>query len=127
MGVQDFIEFMLTLGPVTYDTPFDEDTLVFRVGGKLFLLTNFSDWENATPKCNIKALPEDVLEYNANYTFVHPGYHMNKKHWITVELEDTKNWKLIKTWITNSYLLVYNGLTKKQKIELQEKKDNNDR
>lgn len=122
MSLQEFIEFMLTLGPVTYDTPFDEDTLVFRIGGKLFLLTNFSDWESGEPKCNIKAKPEDVLEYIATYSFVNPGYHMNKKHWITVQLNETKNLNLIKTWIANSYNLVYKGLTVKQKLEIEANK-----
>nr|WP_317632165.1 MmcQ/YjbR family DNA-binding protein [uncultured Flavobacterium sp.] len=122
MNILDLQEFIQKLGPVTYDTPFDQDTLVFRIGGKIFLLTSLADWENATPKINIKALPENVELYKANYTFVHPGYHMNKKHWITVELSEFKNFKLISCWIQDAYTLVYKSLPKKTQTELLSKK-----
>jgi len=121
MDLATFIEKISLLGAVTYDTPFDQDTLVFRIGGKIFLLTNIAQWDANCPKINIKALPEEVTNYIETYSFVTPGYHMNKKHWITVDLAQAQPTTQITTWIQNSYELVYNSLSKKIKADLENK------
>jgi predicted DNA-binding protein (MmcQ/YjbR family) len=117
--LSDFIQEVLKLGPVTYDTPFDQNTLVFRVGGKIFLLTDITQWDINQPRINIKALPDNVEKYLSNYDFVYPGYHMNKKHWITVDINACNTPNVLYLWIENSYHLVYNSLSKKIKTELK--------
>jgi len=122
MTLVDFIDKLSELGPITYDTPFDNKTLVFRIGGKIFLLTNIELWDIKCPKINIKALPENVEKYLCDYDFVEPAYHMNKKHWITVNMSKFNQSKLFFNWIQDSYELVYESLTKKIKNELNENK-----
>ncbi|UYW01868.1 MmcQ/YjbR family DNA-binding protein [Flavobacterium agricola] len=122
MDLVQFIDLVQSFGSVTYDTPFDENTLVFRIGGKIFLLTDIAQWDSNEPRMNIKALPENVEKYLANYSFVEPGYHMNKKHWVTVTVNQVSSQNLLKQWIHDSYNLVFNSLTKKLQAELLENK-----
>ncbi len=99
---------------VTEEFPFDNKTLVFKVMGKMFTLTDIEDFEGV----NLKVVPEDGAAMRDRYTFVQPAYHMNKKHWITVRMQDGVPDKLIRKWIDNSYDLVVSGLSKSQKLRL---------
>jgi predicted DNA-binding protein (MmcQ/YjbR family) len=121
MNIEKFIAKVCLLGHVTYDMPFDKSILVFRVGGKIFLLTNIDLWDINKPQINIKAHPEDVQKYLSEYDFVLPAYHMNKKHWITLNCESFDEVKFPFQWILDSYKLVYNALPKKIKTELEQK------
>jgi len=99
---------------VTEEFPFDENTLVFKVMGKMFALTNLDSFESINLKCD----PEDGVQLREQYSSVLPGYHMNKKHWITVLMDGSIPDKLIQEWIEQSYQLVASSLTKSQKIDL---------
>jgi predicted DNA-binding protein (MmcQ/YjbR family) len=99
---------------VTEEFPFGEDTLVYKVGGKMFALTNSIDFDSINLKCD----PERSVELRERYEAVTPGYHMNKKHWNTIMLDICPGDKLLRTWIDHSYDLVVEGLTKKQKSAL---------
>ena len=99
---------------MTEEFPFDENTLVFKVMGKMFALTNLDSFESINLKCD----PEDGVQLREQYSSVLPGYHMNKKHWITVLMDGSIPDKLIKAWIEHSYQLVAASLTKSQKIDL---------
>ena len=97
--------------------PFDDSTLVFKVGGKIFLLLSLS---SSPVQFNVKSDPEKAIELREKYSSVIPGYHMSKKHWNTVICDGSVKESLIKEWIDDSYILVYNGLSKKVKVDISE-------
>ncbi len=113
--IEDIEAFCLRLPGTSYDFPFGEDTMVFRVMGKIFLLTGIM---NVPISLNLKAEPEQALEWREQYDAVQPGYHMNKKHWNTVKLDGSISSEFIREMILHSYERVKSGLTKKQKEEL---------
>lgn len=100
---------------VTESTPFGEDSPVYKVLSKIFLIANL----NPPISINLKCDPEKAVELRERYDFVLPGYHMNKKHWNTILLDNAVSPKLIYEWIDHSYNLVVGGLTKKEKIILE--------
>lgn len=102
---------------VTEEFPFDEDTLVFKVMGKMFCLTSLSNPKSINIKCD----PELAVELRERYDSVKPGFHMNKTHWNTVEFDYQIPDKEIFYWIDLSYNLVVKSLPKKLKKELNEK------
>ncbi len=95
--------------------PFDENTLVFKVGGKMYALIDVEKSESINLKCN----PERAEELRENNEGIIPGYHMSKKHWNTVSLDGIVDQKLVFELIDHSYQLVYASLTKKVKHELE--------
>ena len=97
--------------------PFDHNTLVFKVRGKMFALTDVEAFEGV----NLKVDPEHGAELRDRYAFVQPAYHMNKRHWITVVMDGTVPDKLIKGLIDDSYKLVVSGFTKSHKLALKGK------
>lgn len=114
--IEDIEAFCLKLPGTSYDFPFGEETMVFRVMGKIFLLTGIM---NVPLSLNLKAEPEQAIEWREQYDAVKPGYHMNKKHWNTVVLDGRISSELIREMILHSYERVKSGLTKKQKEELE--------
>lgn len=94
--------------------PFDNVTLVFKVGGKMFALIDVEEAESINLKCN----PERAIELREHYDGIIPGYHMNKTHWNTVKLDGSVGRSLVFELIDHSYELVFNSLPKKIKNEL---------
>jgi predicted DNA-binding protein (MmcQ/YjbR family) len=115
MNIEEIREYCLAKKGVTEEFPFDSDTLAFKVMNKVFLLTDVN-WIAKT--VNLKCDPEYAVELREQYEEVQPGYHMNKKHWNTVECEGRLGDKMIRELIDHSYELVVKGLTKKQQQEL---------
>ncbi|WP_017730247.1 MmcQ/YjbR family DNA-binding protein [Nafulsella turpanensis] len=109
MHIEAFREFCLHLPGATEDFPFGEETLVFKVGGKMFALTDMDTFESINLKCE----PEKAVELREQYEGVLPGYHMNKKHWNTVLTDGSVPDVLLKEWIRDSYELVVQSLPKK--------------
>jgi len=118
MTVTDYYDYCLALKGVTEHFPFDEDTLVFKVGGKMFALSSLTGWENNTPSANLKCSPERALELRAEYDGIKPGFHMSKTHWNTIAVNDDVPDKLLRELITHSYELVFSSLTKKVREEV---------
>lgn len=115
MNIEEFREYCLSKAGVTEEFPFGEETLVFKVLGKVFALTNLEgDWS-----VNLKCDPEWAVELREKYTAVFPGYHMNKTHWNTVLMNETLGRDLILQMTDHSYRLVAGKLTVKQKAELK--------
>lgn len=114
MNIEEFRSYCLSLKGTSEDLPFDNKTLVFKVMGKMFALTNLETFESINLKCD----PEHAIELREQYEAVTPGYHMSKKHWNTVILDYSIDDDLIYEWIKDSYNLVVAKLTKKQKEEL---------
>lgn len=76
--------------------------MVFKVNGKMFALTNVETFDGINLKCD----PEKAVQLREQYDAVQPGYHMNKKHWNTVEMDGSVSDKLVREWIDHSYDLV---------------------
>lgn len=123
MNIQDFYDFCLQKPGVTEHFPFDEDTLVFKVGGKMFALSSLKDWESGIPSINLKCDPTRALELRDQYNAIEPGYHMSKVHWNTITLHNDVPQKLLLELINHSYDLVFKSLTKKVQSEIHELKN----
>lgn len=121
MNIEVFRSYCIQKTGVTEEFPFDEDTLVFKVMGKMFAATSIGDLEFSI---NLKCDPERAIDLRAAYPQILPGYHMNKRHWNTVMAEDGLSEKLIKELIDHSYDLVVGGLTVKLRKELQDINNN---
>jgi len=110
MNVETLREYCLSKKSVTEGFPFGEDTLVFKVMDKIFLLISLS----ANPlQFNAKCDPEKAIELREEYNSVQPGYHMNKKHWNTVSVDGSLSTALLKEMIDDSYNLIVESLPKK--------------
>jgi predicted DNA-binding protein (MmcQ/YjbR family) len=119
MNLQDLREYCLAKPGVEETTPFGPDTLVYKVAGKMFLLTGF---EYSPVQFNVKCDPEKAIDLRERYPCVQPGYHMSKKHWNTILVDGSVSIKLVKEWIDDSYQLVVEGLSKKEKELLENTK-----
>lgn len=118
MTIQDYYDFCLSKKGVTEHFPFDEETLVFKVGGKMFALSSLSQWEKNNPSANLKCDPDRSAELRVRYEGITPGYHMSKVHWNTVQINADVPDKLVRELITHSYELVLGSLTKKAQQEI---------
>ena len=87
---------------VTMEFPFDARTLVFKVAGKIFALCDVEEFRSVNVKCD----PEMAIELREQFHAVTPGYHMNKRHWNTVEVSADAASGQILQWVTDSYQLV---------------------
>ena len=114
MNIESFRNFCMSMKGVTEEFPFDKNTLVFKVMGKMFALTDLEAFTSVNLKCD----PEKVIELQEQYPAVQPGYHMNKRHWITVLMDGSIPDRQIREWIVGSYDLVVKSLTKSQKSKL---------
>lgn len=120
MNIQQYFDYCLSKKGVTEHFPFDEDTLVFKVGGKMFALASLKEWEAGNPSVNLKCDPDRGAELRAQYDDIQPGYHMSKVHWNTVKVNRDVDDKLLKELIDHSYELVFKSLTKKIQAEVLE-------
>jgi predicted DNA-binding protein (MmcQ/YjbR family) len=118
MNLETYYEYCLSKKGVTEHFPFDEDTLVFKVGGKMFALSSLLQWEKGTPSINLKCDPERAQELRAEYDAIQPGFHMSKIHWNTIAVNQDVPNALLKELIDHSYDLVFKSLTKKIQIEI---------
>lgn len=115
MNIEDLRIYCMSKAGTTEEFPFDEQVLAFKVMGKIFALTGL---DRIPPAVNLKCDPEQAIKYRESYDAVSPGYHMNKKHWNTVEIESGMDDQILKEMINHSYDLVVSKLTKKLKEEL---------
>lgn len=111
MDIEQFREICLLLDDVTEEFPFGANTLVYKVKGKMFALTDLEMFESINLKCD----PEEAIELRERYAAVQPGYHMNKQHWNTIVMDNSISDKLIKEWIVTSYNLVKQRLPKSKR------------
>ncbi len=115
MNFETMDTYILSKVGAGFDYPFDEKTRVYRIGEKMFALTS-----KESPLCvNLKCDPIYALELRSLYEGIVAGYHMNKKHWNTVTVENSDvDGETVRELIDHSYELVYKSLTKKQKALL---------
>jgi len=115
MDVESFREYCLAKPGTSESTPFGEDVLVFKVAGKMFALAALDE---VPATVNLKCDPDLALELRDQYEQVRPGYHMNKKHWNTVEIEGGIPEAELRRMIDHSYELVVKSLPKTARAKL---------
>lgn len=120
MNIQQLYEFCQAKKGVTEHFPFDDATLVFKVGGKIFALTSLLNWENKHPSINLKCDPAMAAQLRADLDGINPGFHMSKVHWNTVSIHADVSNKMVFDLITDSYNLVFKSLPKKKQSEISE-------
>lgn len=119
MTVDAIREHCLAKKGTSEDFPFDQDTLVIRVMSKIFALLPLERWERGEPSINLKCEPEYAIELRETYTCIIPGFHMNKTHWNTINIDPSElSSTLLFDLIDHSYNLILNDLPKKTRTEL---------
>ena len=118
MNLEIYYEYCLSKKGTTEHFPFDQDTLVFKVGGKMFALSSLIQWEKGEPSVNVKCDPDYALELRAQYSDIQPAFHMSKIHWNTIAINNEVSDKLVKQLIDDSYELIFKSLTKKLQSEI---------
>jgi len=108
MTLEKLRTYCLSLPATAESMPFDDETLVFKVGGKIFALVDLDETKSINLKCETEKIPE----LQELFCAVLPGYHMNKKHWIRVLLNQDVSDKQLFEWIKDSYFLVISKLSK---------------
>ena len=117
MEFEQIQNIMLNKKGAVEETPFGPQALVYKVMGKMFGLIA---WEERPLSVTLKCDPDFALALRAEYKAVTAGYHMSKKHWNTIVLDDTVPDELMMTMIDNSYALVVKGLKKATRLELEQ-------
>lgn len=117
MNAEDIREYCLQKNGVEEDFPFDNETLVFKVGGKIFLLMSL---ERNPITINVKTDPQWSEELRASHYQITGAYHMNKTHWNSIVLDGLPK-GLIFEIIDHSYELIFKKLTKKLQAEVIDK------
>jgi predicted DNA-binding protein (MmcQ/YjbR family) len=107
MNLEDVRSYCLSQKGVTEETPFGPDALVYKVGGKMFALLSI---DRLPPALNLKCDPERALLLRESHDEITPGYHMNKKHWNTLDLSGRLPARFVRELIDHSYDLVVNSL-----------------
>lgn len=114
MNIETIRNYCLSKKGVTEEFPFDEFTLVYKVGNKMFALSSLTGELSINLKCD----PELALELRERYPAVQPGYHMSKQHWNTVYIDGSVPQAIIFEWIDHSYELVFKNLSKKEQSRI---------
>jgi len=115
MDVEQIREYCLSKPFVEESLPFGPDVLVFKIGGKIFLLLPLNTEQL---QFNVKSNPEEIELLRENFSCVLPSYHMNKKHWNTIVPNASVTTSQLYKWIDESYTIVLNSLSKKIKANL---------
>ena len=115
MNLDHFRKHCLSLKGTTEQLPFDENTLVFKVVGKMFALCNMMTFEFTNLKCD----PEKAIVLREEHSEVTPAWHMNKKHWNSVSFMGDLSDQQIENWVTDSYNLVVKNMPKKLQLDLE--------
>ena len=114
MDLESFREYCLSKKGVTEELPFGPDTLVYKVMGKIFALTDFE-----FDRISLKNFPEKNQELRAEFEAVLPAYHMNKQHWNMVQTNGRVKDTLLRDWINESDEIIVSSLPKMTKEELK--------
>ena len=119
MNLEEIRAYCLQKKGASIDFPFDDVTMVIKVGGKMFILIAI---DNDPIRINLKCDPFIAEGLRERYNAVTPGYHMNKKHWNTVSMDNTIPDDIIKEMIDDSYKLVFSKLSKNNKEIIMQSK-----
>lgn len=119
MDIEQLREHCINKKAVTEEFPFDQDTLVFKVLGKMFVIAPLERWERGEASITLKCDPDYTIELRDRYESIHPGPYVSNKHWNSVEIyKGELHTKFILELIDHSYEMVVKGLPKKLKDTL---------
>ena len=119
MNIEQLRDYCLSKNGVTEDFPFDKDVLVFKVLGKMFLLTSLKNWEEGIQFLNLKCDEDYAQELRSEYESIEPGWHMSKKLWNSVYIyKGELQPQFILKLIDHSYDMVIKGMPKKLRDKL---------
>jgi predicted DNA-binding protein (MmcQ/YjbR family) len=116
MNLEDWRGFFLSMPAAVEEMPFGPDVLVYKVANKMFGLLA---WQSDTFSMNLKCEPNLALSLRAQYSAVTAGYHMNKNHWNTVVMDGSIDDEQVKTWVRDSYNLIFNALPKRIQTQMK--------
>ncbi len=116
LNVETIREYCIQKPFTTEEFPFDDVTLIFKVGGKMFAMIPLDE-----PRLviSLKCSPERSVELREKYDSIQPAYHMNKRHWNMIFIDGSVPKELIIELIDHSYDLVFNKLPRKKQSELK--------
>lgn len=114
--IEQIRQYYLGLPHVSESFPFDESTLVFKVGSKMF---GYIPLERDEPYVCLKCDPDRAIELREHYAAVEPAFHMNKTHWNGIYLHRDLGKEQILELVLHSYELVYRGLTRRERQSLE--------
>lgn len=114
MNIETIRNYCLSKKGASEEFPFDEFTMVYKVGSKMFALTSLTGELSINLKCD----PEKAIELREQFPAVQPGYHMSKLHWNTVYIDGSVPASLIYEWIDHSYDLVFKKLPRKEQNQI---------
>ncbi len=115
MHMEQLREFLLSFPAVTEEEPFGPEVVVYKVLGKMFALV---DYDSVPPTMNLKCEPDRALDLRDDYEAIRPGYHMNKRHWNTLDLNGSIPSQLVSELIRHSYALVVESLPRRLRTTL---------
>ncbi|MBL7809706.1 MAG: MmcQ/YjbR family DNA-binding protein [Saprospiraceae bacterium] len=115
MDIETFRDYCLAKKATSEGFPFGPETLVLKVGGKMFAVTGLDSEEFTV---NLKCNPDRAVELREQYPEIRPGWHMNKAHWNTVHFEGGLDSRLLRELIDHSYDLVVASLKKVDRAAL---------
>jgi len=116
MNIEQIREYTLSLPSVTEDMPYGPDMVVFRIEGKIFLHLPL---EYADPRMSVKLPPEKAERLRELYSAITPAWHLNKKHWSDILIENHFDDEQLQGWIQESYRLVISKLPKQLRDKYQ--------
>ncbi len=116
MDIEEIRAYCLSKKGTEEGFPFDDTTLVIKVGGKIYILIRL----DGDPSINLKCDPARAIELRESNPGIIPGYHMNKKHWNTVFLDGSLSTNLLREMIDHSYNLVFQSLPIKLRLEVEQ-------
>ncbi len=116
MNLADFCAYCLSLPDVVETTPFGPEAIVYKVSGKMFALAMADE---VPTRANLKCDPDRALELRDRHEDITPGYHMNKRHWNTLNLGGRLSNALVRELIDHSYELVVASLPKTAREKLK--------
>lgn len=102
MDIVTFREYCLSLPEAEETLPFDDDTLVYKVSGRMFAMISISRPDHFAVKCH----PDRALLIRDRYAEITPGWHLNKRHWNDVSILGELSDSFLKAEIRHSYIAV---------------------
>ena len=116
MDFESTLQYLLAKPEAVETFPFGDDTHVFKVKNKMFALLG---WRNNLMMLNLKCDPDESNALKDIYPAITPGYHMDKKHWISIYFDGTVPEGEVKRIIDNSFALVVSKMPQKDQTSLK--------
>lgn len=121
MNIEQLQDYCISKKGVTEEFPFDANTLVFKVLGKMFVIAPLDRWEKGEATMTLKCDPDYTIELRERYESIHPGPYVSNIHWNTVDIYKGQiHPELLLQLIDHSYDMVVKGLSKKLRMQLNQ-------